>query len=275
MIESGNTLYFVATMIQTYSIMCIVIGESGSTAVSIRRYTMDESELGKILIYNNQTGIAEKMEPFLLSEGMSMLVAADEEGLKESLNARAVQLMLVGVELNDKGWDRGIELIAALRRTSSIPLIVVSRQSAETAKIMALEAGADDYVTADCNPLELLARIKSQIRRYIQLVNMCVNVDRIYKIGGLTINDVQRTVTVDGRSVRLTPIEYKILRLLVQQRGQVLSNSQIYETIWKMQPIGAENTIAVHIRHIREKIESNPREPIYLKAVWGNGYKVG
>lgn len=140
---------------------------------------------------------------------------------------------------------------------------------------MALEAGADDYVTADCNPLELLARIKSQIRRYIQLVNMCVNVDRIYKIGGLTINDVQRTVTVDGRSVRLTPIEYKILRLLVQQRGQVLSNSQIYETIWKMQPIGAENTIAVHIRHIREKIESNPREPIYLKAVWGNGYKVG
>lgn len=275
LIESGNTLYFVATMIQTYFIMCIVIGESGLTAVSIRRYTMEESDLGKILIYNNQTGIAEKMEPFLLSEGMSMLVAADEEGLKESLNARDVQLMLVDVELNDKGWDRGIEFIAALRRTSSIPLIVVSRQSAETAKIMALEAGADDYVTADCNPLELLARIKSQIRRYVQLVNMCVNVDRIYKIGGLTINDIQRAVTVDGRSVRLTPIEYKILRLLVQQRGQVLSNSQIYETIWKMQPIGAENTIAVHIRHIREKIESNPREPIYLKAVWGNGYKVG
>lgn len=231
--------------------------------------------MGKILIYNNQTGIAEKMEPFLLSEGMSMLVAADEEGLRECLSARAVQLMLVDVELNDKGWDRGIELIATLRRTSSIPLIVVSRQSAETAKIMALEAGADDYVTADCNPLELLARIKSQIRRYVQLVNMCVNVDRIYKIGGLTINDIQRAVTVDGRSVKLTPIEYKILRLLVQQRGQVLSNSQIYETIWKMQPIGAENTIAVHIRHIREKIESNPREPIYLKAVWGNGYKVG
>lgn len=247
----------------------------GDTAVSTRRCTMEEKALGNILIYNNQTGIAEKMDPFLRSEGMKMLVAADEEGLKESLNARAVQLMLVDVELNDKGWDRGIELIAALRRTSSIPLIVVSRQSAETAKIMALEAGADDYVTADCNPLELLARIKSQIRRYVQLVNMCVNVDRIYKIGGLTINDVQRAVTVDGRSVKLTPIEYKILRLLVQQRGQVLSNSQIYETIWKMQPIGAENTIAVHIRHIREKIESNPREPIYLKAVWGNGYKVG
>lgn len=237
--------------------------------------------MGRILVYNNQTGIAEKMDPFLRSEGIRMLVAADEEQLKESLCAREeteakkIQLMLVDVELNDKGWDRGIELIANLRSRSSIPLIVVSRQSSETAKIMALEAGADDYVTADCNPLELLARIKSQIRRYIQLVNMCVNVDRTYKIGGLTINDVQRAVTVDGRNVRLTPIEYKILRLLVQQKGKVLSNSQIYESIWKMQPIGAENTIAVHIRHIREKIERNPGEPIYLKAVWGNGYKVG
>ena len=113
------------------------------------------------------------------------------------------------------------------------------------------------------------------MRRYTQLVNMCVNIDRIYKVDGLVINDIQRTVTVEGRSVRLTPIEYKILRLLVQQRGKVFSNSQIYETIWNMQAIGADNTIAVHIRHIREKIESNPKEPRYLKVVWGNGYKVG
>lgn len=280
-IESENTLYFVATMIQTYSIMYVVFDENELAAAANRRRTREERALGRILVYNNQTGIAEKMDPFLRSEGLRMLVAANEEQLQESLSVKAetdakeIQLMLVDVELNDKGWDRGIELIATLRRRSSVPLIVVSRQSSETAKIMALEAGADDYVVADCNPLEILARIKSQIRRYVQLVNMCVNVDRIYKIGGLTINDVQRAVTVDGRNVRLTPIEYKILRLLVQQRGKVLSNSQIYETIWKMQPIGAENTIAVHIRHIREKIESNPREPIYLKAVWGNGYKVG
>lgn len=229
----------------------------------------------KVLIYNNQTGIAEKMEPLFTGEGLGMLVAADEAELRGLLEEKEIQLMLVDVELNDKGWDKGIELIAGLRRASSIPLIVVSRQSAETAKIMALEAGADDYVTADCNPLELLARVKSQMRRYTQLVNMCVNIDRIYKVDGLVINDIQRTVTVDGRNVRLTPIEYKILRLLVQQRGRVFSNSQIYENIWNMQAIGADNTIAVHIRHIREKIESNPKEPHYLKVVWGNGYKVG
>ncbi len=183
--------------------------------------------------------------------------------------------MLVDIELNDKGWDKGIEMIAGLRRRSSIPLIVVSAQSAETAKIMALEAGADDYVTSDCNPLEILARIKSQLRRYTQLVNMCANIDRVYRVDELVIDDMQRKVTVEGRSVRLTPIEYKILRLLAQQRGKVFSNSQIYEKIWNMQAIGADNTIAVHIRHIREKIEKNPKEPRYLKVVWGNGYKVG
>ena len=228
-----------------------------------------------ILVYNNQTGIGEKMASLLVSEGFSVLVAADIEQLQERLGSSELHLMLVDVELNDKGWDRGIEMIAGLRRRSSIPLIVVSAQSAETAKIMALEAGADDYVTTDCNPLELLARIKSQIRRYTQLVNMCANIDRIYRVDGLVIDDTQRKVTVEGKSGRLTPIEYKILRLLVQQRGKVLSNRQIYENIWHMQAIGADNTIAVHIRHIREKIEANPKEPRYLKVVWGNGYKVG
>ncbi|MGN0402266.1 MAG: response regulator transcription factor [Acetatifactor sp.] len=228
-----------------------------------------------ILIYNNQSGIAEKMEPFFVSEGIKLFVTKNEKQLEIMLQTESIQLILLDVELTDKGWDRGIEQIAALRRVSRIPLIVVSKQSADTAKIMALEAGADDYVTSDCNPLELMARINSQIRRYLQLVNMCVDMDRIYRVEGLTINDVQRTVTVDGRNARLTPIEYKILRLLVQQKGHVLSNRQIYESIWRMQPIGADNTIAVHIRHIREKIESNPREPKYLKAVWGNGYKVG
>ena len=228
-----------------------------------------------ILVYNNLTGSGEKMASLLVSEGFSVLVAADIEQLQERLGSSELHLMLVDVELNDKGWDRGIEMIAGLRRRSSIPLIVVSAQSAETAKIMALEAGADDYVTTDCNPLELLARIKSQIRRYTQLVNMCANIDRIYRVDGLVIDDTQRKVTVEGKSVRLTPIEYKILRLLVQQRGKVLSNRQIYENIWHMQAIGADNTIAVHIRHIREKIEANPKEPRYLKVVCGNGYKVG
>jgi len=228
-----------------------------------------------ILVYNNHTGIAEKMEPLFAGEGLTMLMAADVQQLYNVLERSEIHLMLVDVELNDKGWDKGIEMIAGLRRRSSIPLIVISTQSAETAKIMALEAGADDYVTVDCNPMVLLARIKSQLRRYTQLVNLCANIDRIYRVDGLVIDDVQRKVTVEGRSVRLTPIEYKILRLLVQQRGKVFSNSQIYENIWHMQAIGADNTIAVHIRHIREKIEANPKEPRYLKVVWGNGYKVG
>ena len=215
------------------------------------------------------------MMPLCAGEGLSVVIAADVEDLYGILKRLEVHLMLVDVELNDKGWDKGIEMIANLRNKSSIPLIVVSAQSAETAKIMALEAGADDYVTADCNPLELLARIKSQLRRYIQLVNMCANIDRIYKVDELVIDDIQRKVTVEGRTVRLTPIEYKILRLLVQQKGKVFSNSQIYENISHMQAIGADNTIAVHIRHIREKIEKNPKEPRYLKVVWGNGYKVG
>lgn len=228
-----------------------------------------------ILVYNNQTGIAEKMVPLCTGEGIAVLVAANVQQLFEILDQAQIHLMLVDVELNDKGWDKGIEMIANLRRRSSIPLMVVSAQSAETAKIMALEAGADDYVTADCNPLEILARIKSQLRRYTQLVNMCANIDRIYRVDDLVIDDTQRKVTVDGRAVRLTPIEYKILRLLVQKKGKVFSNSQIYESIWHMQAIGADNTIAVHVRHIREKIEKNPREPRYLKVVWGNGYKVG
>ena len=228
-----------------------------------------------VLVYNNQTKIAEKMGPLFAGEELRMLVAADVQQLYDILKNAEIHLMLVDVELNDKGWDKGIEMIATLRRKSTIPLIVVSAQSAETAKIMALEAGADDYVTANCNPLELLARIKSQLRRYTQLVNMCSNIDRIYEVDGLVIDDIQRKVTVEGRNVRLTPIEYKILRLLVRQKGKVFSNSQIYENIWHMQAIGADNTIAVHIRHIREKIEKNPKEPRYLKVVWGNGYKVG
>ena len=229
----------------------------------------------KILIYNNTTGIADRIEPLLMGEKMEVLVAESAADLERKLQKKEIHLLLVDLELEDKGWDKGIEMIATLRAKSRIPLIVVSGQSAETAKVMALEAGADDYVMADCNPLELLARIKSQLRRYTQLVNVRESIDRIYQVDGLVVDDIQRTVTVDGKNVRLTPIEYKILRFLVQQQSKVFSNSQIYENIWNMEAFGADNTIAVHVRHIREKIESNPRQPRYLKVVWGNGYKVG
>ncbi len=228
-----------------------------------------------IVVFNNHTGIVEIMKPLLAGEGIHMVVASAMENLLEILDTGEMHLMLIDAELEEKGMGAGIEMISTLRKKSSIPIIIVSKQTAETAKIMALDAGADDYVTAGCNPLELLARVKSQLRRYTQLVNMRANIDSIYRVDGLEINDIRRTVSVEGREAKLTPIEYKILRLLVQQRGQVLSISQIYEAIWQMQAIGADNTIAVHIRHIREKIESNPKEPRYLKVVWGTGYKVG
>ena len=231
--------------------------------------------MNKILIYNNQTKIAERMEPFFNSEGYSVITAEDIEDLIIKMQEKDIQLIILDVELHDKGWDRGIQMISELRHATSIPLIVVSGQSADTAKIMALEAGADDYVTPGCTELELLARVKSQIRRYQQLISMYVNIDRIYRYEDLVIDDNLRTVTVSGRNVRLTPIEYKILRFLVQKKGKVFSNSQIYEEIWKMQAFGADNTIAVHVRHIREKIEKDPKEPKYIKVVWGVGYKVG
>lgn len=228
-----------------------------------------------IVVFNNYTGIVEVMTPLFAGEGLNILVASSLKELHRILVDEEIHLMLIDVELEAKGMGSGIEMIAKLREMSSIPMIIVSAQVAETAKIMALNAGADDYVTVGCNPLELLARVKSQLRRYTQLVNTCANIDSIYRIDGLEINDIRRTVYVEGREVKLTPIEYKILRLLVQQRGKVLSITQIYEAIWHMQAIGADNTIAVHIRHIREKIESNPKDPRYLKVVWGTGYKVG
>lgn len=233
--------------------------------------TMDR----KVAVYNNNTGVIETMTSLLAGEGLKIVAVAGRTQLQELLRAQEIQLLLLDVALDGKGYGEGIELIADIRKITTIPMIIISDQDAETAKIMALNAGADDYMTEGYNPLELLARIKSQLRRYTQLVNLCENIDMIYRVDGLEINDRNRTVTVDGREVKMTPSEYNILRLLVQEQGKVLSISQIYESIWHMQAIGADNTIAVHIRHIREKIESNPKEPRYLKVVWGTGYKVG
>lgn len=204
-----------------------------------------------------------------------MTVAATRKELLTLLENGATHLMLIDAKLDERNLKNGVEFIAILRKKTTVPIIVVSAQNGENAKVLALNAGADDYVTAGCNPLELLARVKSQLRRYFQLFNPSTKSDATLKVDELEIDDASRAVLVSGREVKLTPIEYKILRLLVQQRGRVLSIEQIYEAIWKMQPIGADNTIAVHIRHIREKIETNPKEPHYLKVVWGTGYKVG
>lgn len=236
---------------------------------------MDKCMDKNIAVYNNATGVAEIMGPLFVTEGFRMLIASGLEELLQIIEKESIQLMLVDVELDGTGWGSDIEMINCLRRVSVVPMIVISAQTAETAKIMALNAGADDYVTTGVSPLVLLARVKSQLRRYSQLMNLCGQAALVYRVGDLEVDDRSRSVTVEGREVKLTPIEYKILRLLIKERGKVFSISQIYEAIWQMKAVGVDNTIAVHIRHIREKIERNPQDPHYLKVVWGTGYKVG
>lgn len=156
-----------------------------------------------------------------------------------------------------------------------MPIIILSAKSEDADKILGLNVGADDYVTKPFNPLELVARVKSQMRRYTQLGSTVDHTNQaVYEVGGLAINDELKEVTVDGEPVKLTPIEYNILLLLMKNQGKVFSIDQIYENIWNEDAIGVDNTVAVHIRHIREKIEINPKEPRYLKVVWGVGYKV-
>ena len=157
----------------------------------------------------------------------------------------------------------------------SLPIIILSAKSEDADKILGLNIGADDYITKPFNPLELVARVKSQLRRYTQLGSTARSDNQSeFRTGGLVIRDDLKEVTVDGEKVKLTPIEYNIVLLLVKNQGKVFSINQIYENIWNEEAIGADNTVAVHIRHIREKIEINPKEPRYLKVVWGVGYKV-
>ena len=211
----------------------------------------------------------------LKSEGFRVVMADCFEQLKSCLKLAGIHLLITDMVREKQDTFAGVDWIRRIRELSNAPLMILSETQDESLKIMAFDAGADDYVAASCNPLEILARVKAHIRRYLQLISICSGYSKVYRIDALVLDDNTRKVTVNQMEVRLTPIEYKILRLLIQERGKVLSNSQIYESIWNMTPIGADNTVAVHIRHIREKIEKNPKEPQYLKVVWGNGYKVG
>ena len=187
------------------------------------------------------------------------------------LEQEDVQLLLIDIMMPKLD---GLRATLKIREKSSIPIIILSAKSEDADKILGLNIGADDYVTKPFNPLELVARVKSQLRRYTKLGNAMDENQKIYQTGGLVMNDDLKEVTVDGEQVKLTPIEYNILLLLVKNQGKVFSINQIYESIWNEDAIGADNTVAVHIRHIREKIEINAKEPRYLKVVWGIGYKV-
>ena len=226
----------------------------------------------KILVCDDDKEIVEAIEIYLTQEGYQVLKAYDGQQAIEVLKTEEVHLLIIDVMMPRLD---GIRATLKIREENSLPIIILSAKSEDADKILGLNIGADDYVTKPFNPLELVARAKSQLRRYTQLGSTVkVTSSEVYETGGLSINDELKEVTVDGETVKLTPIEYNILLLLVKNQGKVFSIDQIYENIWNEEAIGADNTVAVHIRHIREKIEINPKEPRYLKVVWGVGYKI-
>ena len=223
-----------------------------------------------ILVCDDDKEIVDAIEIYLIQEGYKVEKAYDGEQALEILLNKKIDLMVIAVMMPKLD---GIRATFQVRKTSSIPIIILSAKTEDADKILGLNVGADDYVTKPFNPLELVARVKSQLRRYTTLSSTAQG-ETTYEAGGLVINDDLKKVTVDGEEVKLTPIEYNILLLLMKNKGKVFSISQIYEAIWNEEAIGADNTVAVHIRHIREKIEINPKEPRYLKVVWGVGYKI-
>ena len=227
--------------------------------------------MAEILVCDDDKEIVEAIEIYLTQEGHHILKAYDGEQAIRVLQNHPVDLLIIDVMMPKLD---GIRATLKIREENDLPIIILSAKSEDADKILGLNVGADDYVTKPFNPLELVARVKSQLRRYTQLGAMTEKKENIYETGGLMIDDDRKEVTVDGESVKLTPIEYRILLFLVQNQGRVFSINQIYENIWNEEAIAADNTVAVHIRHIREKIEINPKEPRYLKVVWGLGYKV-
>ena len=226
--------------------------------------------MAEILVCDDDKDIVEAIEIYLTQEGHHILKAYDGEQAIQVLKNNPVDLLIIDVMMPKLD---GIRATLKIREKNALPIIILSAKSEDADKILGLNVGADDYVTKPFNPLELVARVKSQLRRYTQLGAAAEKRGNIYETGGM-IDDDRKEVTVDGEIVKLTPIEYRILLLLVKNQGRVFSTNQIYESIWEEEAIAADNTVAVHIRHIREKIEINPKEPRYLKVVWGLGYKV-
>lgn len=229
--------------------------------------------MSKILVCDDDKAIVDAIEIYLSQEGYEIKKAYDGAEAIQMLEKEQFDLLIMDVMMPKLD---GIRATLKIREKNNMPIIILSAKSEDADKILGLNIGADDYVTKPFNPLELVARVKSQIRRFTKLGSTAgiKENEAAYSTGGLVINDDQKMVTVDGESIKLTPIEYNILLLLVKNQGRVFSIEQIYESIWNEEALGADNTVAVHIRHIREKIEINPKDPRYLKVVWGVGYKV-
>ncbi len=226
----------------------------------------------QILVCDDDPSIAEAIAIYLRAEGYTAIVAHD--GIRALEICRQQEIHLIIMDIMMPKMD-GIQATMKLRESKNIPVIILSAKGEDIDKIQGLTAGADDYVTKPFSPPELMARVRSQLRRYTALGGMQVQKHaQVYRTGGLEVDDVTKTVTLDGEVIRTTPVEYGILCFLTKHAGQVFSIAQIYEAVWDEPAYKAENTVAVHIRRIREKIEINPKEPKYLKVVWGIGYKM-
>ncbi len=223
-----------------------------------------------ILVVDDDREIVDSISIYLMAEGYNVIKAYDGPSALDAAIQQNVHLIVLDIMMPRMD---GIETLMSLRKTKNIPVILLSAKSEDADKILGLTAGADDYVTKPFNPAELMARVKSQLRRYTQLGSAVEEKGKIV-IDGLTIDTEAKSVTVDGTEVKLTPMEYKILELLCRNRGKVFSADEIYRAVWNEEYAVSDNAIAVHIRHIREKIEINPKEPRYVKVVWGIGYKV-
>ncbi len=223
-----------------------------------------------ILIVDDDREIVESTSIFLAGEGYRVFKAYDGIEALDILSESQIHLMILDIMMPRLD---GIKTLMKLRESRNVPVILLSAKSEDADKILGLTAGADDYVTKPFNPSELIARVKSQLRRYTTLGSIGKQNGEII-VDGLCVNTESKTVKVDGEDVRLTPIEYKILELLIRNRGRVFSAEDIYTNVWNGESFVGDNTIAVHVRHIREKIEINPKEPKYLKVVWGIGYKI-
>ena len=225
----------------------------------------------KILVCDDDKEIVEAISIYLQQEEYTVLRAYDGIEALNILQNEEVHLLIIDVMMPNMD---GIHAVMELRKESNIPVIILSAKSEDTDKIMGLTIGADDYVTKPFNPLELIARVKAQLRRYSKLGSIPTTNKDVYINGGLVLEDDKKLVTLDGEPVKFTPTEYKIVRLLMQNLGIVFSSSQIYEKIWEGDSYATENIVSVHIRRIREKIEINPKEPKYIKVMWGVGYKM-
>ena len=223
-----------------------------------------------ILVCDVEKDIVTALGIYLKSDGYQVYEAYNGKEALDIIRSKEIHLVLMDIMMPEMD---GIEAMVKIREISNVPVILLTAKSEDTDKVLGLTVGADDYITKPFNPVELQARVKSQLRRYMQLGSGQVQPSRI-TIGGIELDDKSKEVFLDGEKVNLTRTEYDILKLLMEHPGEVFSPNQIYETVWKDSPYGIENTVAVHIRHLREKLEYNPAEPRYLKVVWGRGYKM-